>query len=405
MKNLLYILLFLISQNINAFNPDLGTDTIYICSYDSTTNITPTVKGSEPFTFSYDDGWPLKDKYNVKPGLYDLSIWDSHNCGYVKHYQIIQLDPLIFDWFSNSPTCYNFNDGSFYYEITGGCPPYSVYMNGSKININYIYNLKSGTYNITIEDSKNCKLLTSVFIEDGKIKPFNNLEIESKCDELIIKNIDGDLKPYKLMMNGIELYTNVIKIQPDSSYNLTIIGYNGCSYDTVIPVKEIIEFSIDDINIKNPNCDLIQDGYIEIIESDNVIYSWDFTNNDTNKIDNLSPGYYSVNIKNLDNNCEIDYEFELEYENLSCLIVPNAFSPNGDGVHDTWEIENLELLYPNSKIWIYDRWGSLVYESIGYKKEWNGTNTKGFPLPTQSYHYIIEVNGGDNLVGQITILR
>jgi gliding motility-associated-like protein len=52
--------------------------------------------------------------------------------------------------------------------------------------------------------------------------------------------------------------------------------------------------------------------------------------------------------------------------------IPNTFSPNGDGVHDKWEIKYLNS-YPGCTVEIYNRYGQLVFQSIGYNKSWDGT--------------------------------
>jgi gliding motility-associated-like protein len=77
---------------------------------------------------------------------------------------------------------------------------------------------------------------------------------------------------------------------------------------------------------------------------------------------------------------------------LGALVIPNAFSPNGDGVNDKWEIPHLDS-YPNAKIWVYDRSGRLVFESINYTTAWDGT-LNGKPLPIGVYYYIIEPGSG-----------
>ena len=85
-------------------------------------------------------------------------------------------------------------------------------------------------------------------------------------------------------------------------------------------------------------------------------------------------------------------------------IAPNAFSPNGDGIHDTWQIQYLND-YPNSRVLIYTRAGQLIYQSIGYTKPWDGTY-KGLPLPIGTYYYIIQAgNGSEVIKGSITLLR
>jgi gliding motility-associated-like protein len=86
------------------------------------------------------------------------------------------------------------------------------------------------------------------------------------------------------------------------------------------------------------------------------------------------------------------------------IIIPNAFTPNGDGINDTWDIKNLDT-YPNCTVEIYNRWGENVYSSIGYGIPWNGTY-RGAPLPTGAYYYIINLkNGHKGLSGYVAIIR
>jgi gliding motility-associated-like protein len=84
--------------------------------------------------------------------------------------------------------------------------------------------------------------------------------------------------------------------------------------------------------------------------------------------------------------------------------IPTAFSPNGDGINDVWNIKYLES-YPASTVEIYNRYGQQVYTSRGYGKAWDGT-TKGSPLPAGVYYYIINPgNGAKKYSGSVTILR
>lgn len=71
------------------------------------------------------------------------------------------------------------------------------------------------------------------------------------------------------------------------------------------------------------------------------------------------------------------------------IIIPNTFSPNGDGVNDVWNITALDS-YVKSTISIFNRNGSLVYKSTGYKKPWDGTYS-GTPLPVGTYYYLIDL--------------
>lgn len=69
--------------------------------------------------------------------------------------------------------------------------------------------------------------------------------------------------------------------------------------------------------------------------------------------------------------------------------VPNAFSPNGDGINDDWKIQNLAT-YPDATLQVFNRNGQLVFTSRGYGRPWNGTFNNR-PLPTGTYYYIIDL--------------
>jgi gliding motility-associated-like protein len=76
---------------------------------------------------------------------------------------------------------------------------------------------------------------------------------------------------------------------------------------------------------------------------------------------------------------------------VSPIVIPNVITVNGDGLNDTWEIENIEG-YPNAIIEIYNRWGNLVWKSTGYPKNWDGSNYRnGEILPDGTYFYIINL--------------
>lgn len=74
------------------------------------------------------------------------------------------------------------------------------------------------------------------------------------------------------------------------------------------------------------------------------------------------------------------------------IIIPNSFSPNGDGINDIWNIEALET-YPESDLRVYNRNGQLVYQSNGYQKPWDG-RLNGNSLSFGTYYYIIDLKNG-----------
>jgi gliding motility-associated-like protein len=85
-------------------------------------------------------------------------------------------------------------------------------------------------------------------------------------------------------------------------------------------------------------------------------------------------------------------------------IIPNTFTPNGDGINDRWEIRNLDA-YPGAVVEIYNTMGSIVFRSAGYNQPWDGTHS-GRPLPAGTYYYVIHPKfGRPKTAGYVTILR
>lgn len=83
--------------------------------------------------------------------------------------------------------------------------------------------------------------------------------------------------------------------------------------------------------------------------------------------------------------------------------IPESFSPNNNGVNEYFYIENLEL-FPNSLIWIYNRWGTEVYQSNNYQNDWDGRsqskyNVAGDELPEGTYYYIFQLGGVEGQEG------
>jgi gliding motility-associated-like protein len=89
---------------------------------------------------------------------------------------------------------------------------------------------------------------------------------------------------------------------------------------------------------------------------------------------------------------------------LKGITIPNVFTPNGDGINDTWEITYLES-YRDAVIQLYNRYGQLIFQSKGYNKPWDGT-VNGKPVPFGTYYYVIDPkNGRKAITGFVDIIR
>ncbi len=86
-------------------------------------------------------------------------------------------------------------------------------------------------------------------------------------------------------------------------------------------------------------------------------------------------------------------------------VIPNVFSPNGDGVNDYWDISSLKY-FAGANVQVFDRYGRIVLSRLGYSRPWDGNDANGKPLPVGTYYYVIQLGYGfEPRSGSITILR
>ncbi|OJX50938.1 MAG: hypothetical protein BGO88_07000 [Flavobacterium sp. 38-13] len=86
---------------------------------------------------------------------------------------------------------------------------------------------------------------------------------------------------------------------------------------------------------------------------------------------------------------------EDEYE----LMIPDGFSPNGDGINDTFNIPNIEFLFPDFTLEIYNRYGNVMYKGNRNTPDWDGRSNQSTVIdgvaPNGVYFYIVNFNKGN----------
>lgn len=112
--------------------------------------------------------------------------------------------------------------------------------------------------------------------------------------------------------------------------------------------------------------------------------------------------YYAATVNEV-TGCESSQRLEIEVDLTNCdpdqfpLLLPDGFSPNGDGINDTYSLENVQFLYEDYTIEIYNRYGNLVYIGDNSTRSWDGTSNQGGALgdgvlPNGVYFYIFNYN-------------
>jgi gliding motility-associated-like protein len=186
----------------------------------------------------------------------------------------------------------------------------------------------------------------------------------------------------------------------------TFNASNGCTAFAEQPLRVYPTPVVD----AGPDRVVLEGGFIVLapkITGNNLSYQWSppiGLDNPTISSPKVSPPddqLYTIEVTSGDGCYAMD---QVMVRLLKQIKVPNAFSPNNDGINDKWEILYLES-YPGCEVEVFNRYGQQVYRSVGYTLPWDGTY-KGTPLPVGTYYWIINPkNGRKALNGSVTIIR
>ncbi len=122
---------------------------------------------------------------------------------------------------------------------------------------------------------------------------------------------------------------------------------------------------------------------INVVGTGNYIYQLnDGIPQESNVFTNVLPGTHSVTITD-QNGCTY-----IVIDNITTMQFPNFFTPNGDGINDTWNIWSLEN-QEDARIFIFDRQGKLIKQISPRGAGWDGT-LNGTPLPSTDYWFSVE---------------
>ena len=187
--------------------------------------------------------------------------------------------------------------------------------------------------------------------------------------------------------------SNILSNIAAGMYQVNVVNEDLCSADTTLFITEPQAIEIDLVSSEVSQCGEAN-GQIDVSViggAGSYVYSWNNGINaqDLNAIDK---GTYILTVTDGNNCTEID-TFSIDCNPLIDIIVPQFLSPNNDGKNDAWIFGNTAQ-YPQIKVWVYNRWGNIVYQSENYQSDWNGWYTEGRqvdePLPAATYFYVID---------------
>ncbi|WP_339607776.1 gliding motility-associated C-terminal domain-containing protein [uncultured Roseivirga sp.] len=306
-------------------------------------------------------------------------------------------------------SCFGLTNGAIELTVTGGKPgDYTASWDNGMVGLS-ISGLKAGNYEATITDAAGCEVVktytitepTPLTVTDGSILP---VRCFSETNGSIALNITGGTPnaqgKYSIKVVGVNFdktYSEpVITNLPAGGYAITVTDANGCKVSRSYTINEppaLEPFLESFLNL--PICPQATNGttYIEAKGGtpDYQFYWSNKPNIDSQEGSDFSQGAYSLTIRDA-SGCETVMDFDVE-ERFPKIFIPNAFSPNNDGVNDEFKpVTDCNLQY---SIQIFNKWGEIVFSTEDITEGWDG-RYKGTKVQDGQYSYIIFYAGALN---------
>ena len=223
-----------------------------------------------------------------------------------------------------------------------------------------------------------------------------------KIPALLTVNGDGASAGYSITEEGdyvIEVQDNATGCLDSHELHVEVLpnlGVDANARETVVCIGDSTLVEVDILSIQGTNPNDLPFSVVWSVEGFGGLEN------------HVGVGEYIVTVTNACGSSTDMVVVEDEY--CGCNVwVPNAFTPDGDGSNDTWDIDDL-VNFPDAVIEVYDRWGQSVYRSVSYPEPWNGTlRGSGPPVPEGTYYYVINLNdlnvNRPPLTGHVAIIR
>ncbi|MEC9221591.1 MAG: gliding motility-associated C-terminal domain-containing protein [Bacteroidota bacterium] len=353
------------------------------------------VGANPPLTYSWDNGQSGLVLAGVPAGDYCLTITDASNCQVTRCVTIPEIGPQIDSTNVIDANCDGENGAAGIF-VSGGTGPYTYSWNDPNNQTDAVaLGLDSGTYIVTVTDASNCVLIDSVFVDQPFENPNFNIEGPTVLcfpEAAILAGISDDTTLSYLWSTGQS--GEIISVVPNQDTTITLTASNGaCSSQSSIFIQVATPIQNLEILYEPDTTVLYGDSVTVTISGENITsYLWDVLGDSTASVV-LFPGdstLYEVALGGVppcgDSVIFIPVNVIPEVDPL----IPDAFTPNGDGLNDVFEVINASF-FVTIEMRIYNRWGELVFEEVGDASSlegWDGTYN-GKQAPAGSYMTVV----------------
>ncbi|MCY7409006.1 MAG: gliding motility-associated C-terminal domain-containing protein [Chitinophagales bacterium] len=352
--------------------------------------------GAGNTSYTWQDGTATQTYSTVDTGLFTVQVVDAFGCIGNATYNIHNFPPFTFTiGTGDTSVCYGQP-----VTIDAGSQ-WDLYL-WQDLSTNQTFTTtQAGQYFVNVQDTLGCigSATYSIFYFPGIILDLGLDTAMCEGDSIIL---DAGIYPDYLWNDGSQ--NSKITVTTPGDYSVTITDFNGCILADTITILDYYPIPIFDLN---DTLICIPDTLTILAPAGFSDYLW----NDGSSLNFLrisKPGGYSLTITN-SFTCFSKDSFNVTLQCPTALYMPNAFTPNGDGVNDYF----LPIGYNITEfhMQIFNRWWQLVYETDNFEKGWNG-EAKGVPGEIGAYVYYVVWQGklegvfnSGTLKGNVTLIR
>jgi len=375
--------------------------------------------GTLPYSFSWTSGGTSATESNLAAGIYTVTVTDANGCNATQTVTLINPTSLTISNTTTTPSCNTTADGAIDVTVGGGTTPYTYQWSGaSSATTEDLTSILNGTYTITVTDLNGCTIADTIVLLPNQTVLANAGNDTTFCESGVLTlsatTTNGvNFQWFELPSNTSVGTTSTISITPpsgNSSYYVVVDNGAGCS------INDTINLTSNPLPSANAGADAtivigasITIGGSPTTSAAGATIVWNpqttlSSGTASNPTANPTTTTTYTVVVTSTQGCTASDSVMVTVR--PTIIFPDGISPNGDGANDTWIIDGIDL-FPNCNVEVYNRWGELLFQSPGYKENWDGT-FKGKALPVGTYYYIIDLGDPlfpDAYTGPITIMR
>lgn len=356
-------------------------------------------------------------------GTYTLTAHDAAGCAYISNPSVTvtanaKPAPVLAPNGEVDQSCPGMSDGSLTVTTATGTAPYTYTWNTTPAQSGPTASgLDPGIYTVSVSDANNCTGSVSYTVQAAPaialdIDSLQNLSCNSQSDGHIHAVVLGGTAPASYLWSTGATTQGIYHL-PAGSYSVTATDAHGCTVDSTVAITQpqpITFTTVSPLLISYGGSESIQ---IDITPAGNYSYAWTPSTGLSCDIcpnpvaSPLQTTMYILTVTDPVGGCSGIDTITLYVDASKHFYVPNAFTPNSDGINDVFYV----FPYGPVKVFemdIFDRWGERVYFSNDIGSGWDGTY-HGVYMNPGDYVYTVTITYADGQTmaskGTITLIR